>query len=36
MSQHGITPIEYKVLVRTKKAETRTRGGIVLPEITSA
>lgn len=33
MSQHGITPIEYKVLVRTKKAETRTRGGIVLPEM---
>lgn len=28
----GIEPIEYKVLVRPKKAEERTKGGIVLPE----
>lgn len=28
----GIEPIEFKVLVRPKKAEERTKGGIVLPE----
>lgn len=29
---HGIVCIEYKVLVRPRKAEERTKGGIVLPE----
>lgn len=28
----GITPIEYKVLVRPRKADERTKGGIMLPE----
>lgn len=32
MSKHGITPIEYKVLVRPVKVEEKTKGGILLPE----
>lgn len=31
-SAHGIECVEYKVLVKPKKAEEKTRGGIVLPE----
>ncbi len=29
---HGIECLEYKVLVKPRKAEERTKGGIVLPE----
>ncbi len=29
----GVQPLEYKVLVRPKRAEERTKGGIHLPEI---
>lgn len=29
---HGIVCLEYKVLVRPRKVEERTKGGIVLPE----
>jgi len=29
---HGIVCLEYKVLVRPRKAEERTKGGIMLPE----
>lgn len=32
LNPSGIEPIEYKVLVRPKQAESRTKGGIVLPE----
>lgn len=32
-SAHGIDCIEYKVLVRPKKAETITKGGIALPDV---
>lgn len=32
-SAHGIYCIEYKVLVRPKKAETVTKGGIALPDM---
>lgn len=32
-STHGITCLEYKVLVRPLDAVTKTPGGIVLPEI---
>lgn len=31
-SAHGIECVEYKVLVKPKKAEEKTRGGIMLPE----
>jgi len=31
---HGITPLEYKVLVRPVEAETKTKGGIYLPDQT--
>lgn len=30
---HGLECLEFKVLVEPKKAEERTKGGIVLPEI---
>lgn len=29
---HGIIPVEYKVVVRPRKADEKTKGGIVLPE----
>ena len=32
LSSHGIECLEYKVLVKPRKAEERTKGGIVLPE----
>ena len=31
-SAHGIDCVEFKVLIRPKKAEERTKGGIVLPD----
>lgn len=33
MSKHGITPIEYKVLVKPTEVVEKTKGGILLPDI---
>ena len=34
MNNSGITPCEYKVLVRPKKVEEKTQGGVLLPDDT--
>ena len=33
LNPSGITPIEYKVLVRPDKVEEKTKGGIIIPDI---
>ena len=32
MNQSGITPSEFKVLVKPDKVEEKTKGGIIIPE----
>lgn len=32
MNKSGITPVEYKVLVRPERVEEKTAGGIILPD----
>lgn len=34
MNNSGIQPVEYKVLIRPKKVEEKTVGGIIIPEST--
>lgn len=34
MSQIGIHPTEYKVLIRPKAVEEKTKGGIIMPDAT--
>ena len=34
MNESGIKPVEYKVLVKPKKVEEKTAGGIYLPDET--
>lgn len=31
-NESGIEPIEYKVLIRPKEVEERTKGGIIIPD----